>query len=93
MLDFTMRLVTKYLSLQYHSTAVYVCTGLLIVLHGLLTYLFTCYWDMQLDGLVLGGTLSRVIALAALLGYCIYQRHHLAWAGLTTKVSCQQCRH
>ena len=85
-LDFTMRLVTKYLSLQYHSTAVYCCTGLLIVLHVLFTWLYTVYDKMGLAGLVLGGTLSRVVSLVVLLTYCCCRRKVLAWSGFTTKI-------
>ena len=86
LLDFSMRLVTKYLSLQYHSTAVYCCTGVLITLHVILTHLFTIRLDMGLQGLVLGGTLSRVISLAVLLLYCYLSRKKLAWAGFTTGI-------
>ena len=86
LLDFSMRLVTKYLSLQYHSTAVYCCTGILITLHIILTHFFTIRLDMGLQGLVIGGTLSRVISLAILLLYCCFRRKKLAWAGFTTGI-------
>ena len=86
LLDFSMRLVTKYLSLQYHSNAVYCCTGILITLHVLLTYFFTIRLDMGLQGLVIGGSLSRVISLTILLLYCCCRRKKLAWAGFTTGV-------
>ena len=86
MLDFTMRLVTKYLSLQYYSTPVYCCTGLLIVLHVFFTWLHTVWFQMGLEGLVLGGTLSRVVSLMVLLMYCCCRRNVLAWSGFTTKI-------
>ena len=86
LLDFTTRLLSKYLSLQYCSTPVYCCTGLLMMLHVLLTWLFTAKLGLGLHGLILAGTISRSVSLAALLFYCWWKRDILAWDGLTTKV-------
>ena len=88
LLDFSMRLLTKYLSLQYLSTPVYISTGALLLLHVLLSYLFTVYWGLGLDGLILAGTLSRTLSLLGLVLYCCAARDKLAWAGFSARILC-----
>ena len=85
-LDFCMRLLTKYLSLQYLSKPVYVSSALLISLHVSLSYYFSIYRKQSLDGLILAGTLSRAISLLLLAAYCIYNVKDLAWNGFSTRV-------
>ena len=85
-LDFCMRLLTKYLSLQYLSKPIYVSSALLISLHVSLSYYFSIYRKQSLDGLILAGSLSRAISMFPLVAYCIYNVKDLAWNGFSTRV-------